>query len=168
MITQGQLRDYARLWQGQSARSASEARSRGLKTAFICHSHQDRDLVLGLVAVLHRAGWVVYVDWLDATLPDRPNRETARRIKDRIRDANYFLFLATAASCTSRWCPWEIGYADGVKPIEAIMIIPTQDSRGYTHGNEYLDLYRRIDHAANGDIAAWGPGETSGVYVRNL
>jgi hypothetical protein len=44
---------------------------------------------------------------------------------------------------SSRWCPWELGYADGVKTHERIIMIPTQD--GYaSYGSEYLDLYTYI------------------------
>ncbi len=168
MFSQGQLLAEARGWRDQSARSAAEARARGQRTAFLCHSHKDQTLVLGLITLLHREGWHVYVDWLDASLPDRPNRETARKIKDRIRAADFFLFLATQNAMASRWCPWEIGFADGVKPIDTIFVIPTQDDRGHTHGNEYLDLYRRVEPASPNGIAAWRPGEINGVFVRQL
>lgn len=38
---------------------------------------------------------------------------TPATIKQKIRDLTSFLFLATPNSIASRWCPWEIGYADG-------------------------------------------------------
>ncbi|RYD60607.1 MAG: toll/interleukin-1 receptor domain-containing protein [Verrucomicrobiaceae bacterium] len=145
----------------------SEAKSRGFQTAFLCHSHDDRSLVVGVVTLLHEAGWNVYVDWMDASMPSRPNRTTASKIKTKIVDCNYFLFLATKNSMDSRWCPWEIGYADGKKPIDDILIIPTSD--GYTsHGSEYLDLYRRIDLSTLNDLIVVNPGASSGEYLRNL
>ena len=45
--------------------------------------------------------------------------------KRRIELADFFLFLATRNSMSSRWYPWEIGYADGAKPIDTILVIPT-------------------------------------------
>src|SRR5262245_27456812 len=126
------------------ARTLNAARALNLKTAFLCHSHRDTELAQGLVALLLEAGWRVYVDWQDTEMPDTPNRETAKRIQQRIVELDYFLFLATSNSMSSRWCPWEIGYADGKKHIDRILVVPTRDGVK-THGNEYMQLYRRID-----------------------
>jgi len=150
------------------ARSLQEAHALHLKTVFLCHSHRDSDFVTGLVTLLREAGWRIYVDWADASMPDRPNRETAARIKQRIVSTHYFLFLATSNSMASRWCPWEIGYADGKKPIDAILICPTTDGMT-THGSEYLDLYRRVDVSTALQLAVWQPGDThNGILVSSL
>lgn len=148
-------------------RSLSEAKTARLKTAFLCHSHRDADLAKGLVNMLAEAGWRIYVDWADVEMPDTPNRETAKRIQQKIIELDWFLFLATANSMSSRWCPWEIGYADGKKAIDQIFIVPTQDG-AKTHGNEYLQLYRRIDLAASGQLATWRPGETQAFALSGL
>lgn len=146
----------------------SEARRRGLPTAFLCHSHKDRDLVQGLVNLLAEDGWNIYVDWADDEMPDRPTRETAARIQAKISESKFLLFLATANSMTSRWCPWEIGYANGVKAIDQILIIPTTDNSGKWHGNEYLQLYRKIDIANSGRFGVWHPGQDKGVELKSL
>ena len=91
------------------ADSMTDARRRGVRTAFLCHSHKDAQLAEGLVALLAQHGWRLYVDWKDAEMPERPNRETAERIQARIVECNYFLFLATGNSTQSRWCPWDAG-----------------------------------------------------------
>lgn len=149
-------------------RSLNEARKSGAKTAFLCHSHDDANLAKGLVQLLSDAGWDVYIDWQDAAMPDAPNQETAQRIKQKIIDLEYFLFLATPKSMASRWCPWEIGYADGKKQLDRILIVPTADG-SQTHGNEYLQLYRRVDLSDKNELAVWQPGQnTNGVFVRNL
>jgi hypothetical protein len=104
---------------------------------------------------------------MDGSMPSKPNRVTADKIKKRIRDLDYFLFLATSNSMDSRWCPWEIGYADPHKYPEKLLIIPTRE--GYsTHGSEYLELYRRIDLRRDGSLAAIDPGYTVGTELRNL
>lgn len=139
----------------------SEARARGLQTVFLCHSHLDELLAQGVVTLLEEGGWHVYVDWADASMPANPSSETATRIKQRIIDMNYFLFLATSASMSSRWCPWEIGYADGKKQIDKILMLPTVDSIG-THGSEYLALYRRIELSNTNELGVWQPGQSSG------
>ena len=150
-------------------KSLSEARAAGYQTAFLSHSHVDRELAKGLARRLEEAGWRVYVDWEDSTMPSSPNRETAAKIKTKIIEHYWFLFLATQNSMTSRWCPWEIGYADGKKPIDRIIIIPTRDDAGSTHGNEYLQLYRRLDVSDRGALAVWQPGMMhDGEFVENL
>jgi hypothetical protein len=148
-------------------KSLSEARIARVKTAFLCHSHRDADLAKGLVNMLAEAGWRIYVDWADVEMPDTPNRETAKRIQQKIVELDWFLFLATANSMASRWCPWEIGYADGKKPIDQIFIIPTQDGQK-THGNEYLQLYRRIDLTTAGNLGTWRPGEWQPISLSSL
>lgn len=114
------------------------------------------------------AGCSVYIDCIDQEMPERPNRETAARIKAKIVENDYFMFLATETSMRSRWCPWEIGYADGVKKVDNIIITPT--STGYsTHGSEYFDLYRRLVIADDGELAIFDPGKNSnGQYARAL
>lgn len=149
-------------------RTVREARAIGLRTVFLCHSHQDNQLVHGVIALLNESGWRVYVDWADALMPETPNRETAARIEQKIVDLDYFLFLATPNSMASRWCPWEIGYADGKKLIDQILVLPTSDSAG-THGNEYLQLYRRIDMSKQDQLAVWQPGDSNnGVLISRL
>jgi len=151
-INQDEIRNSA----GYSTvrKSASEGRAQDKRTAFLCHSHLDADLAKGLQGYLARNGWEVYIDWEDATMPERPDRRTAEKIQSKIRDLEMFFFLATRNSMSSRWCPWEIGYADGVKR-DRILIIPTQDSQGNTHGNEYLELYRHLDTAQSGGVGSF-------------
>lgn len=143
-------------------RTFQQAKSLGIKTAFLSHSHRDKELALNVETYLNNAGVQVYIDWLDETMPEKPNRETAQRIKERIKGTDIFLFLATVNSTTSRWCPWEIGYADGVKHIDQIVIIPTL-SAGSTYGNEYIDLYRRIDTTPQGTVGIWRPTFSTSV-----
>lgn len=143
-------------------KSLDETKRAGGKTAFLCHSHADRDLAIGVVNLLQQAGWDIYVDWADATMPETPNRQTAENIKGKIRSLNLFFFLATPNSVNSRWCPWEIGYADGTKVIDSILIIQTQDGGGRFYGNEYLQLYRRLDRDQLGQLKYYEPGAVTG------
>lgn len=163
-----QLRAAARRSILETAGTLDEAERLGLRTAFLCHSHHDVELVEGLVNLLAEQGLDLYVDWRDHTLPPRPDRRTAAAIRRRILDADLFLFLATPRSRRSRWCPWEIGYADAVKGRDEMFVIPTVDDEGVNRGNEYLDLYRKIDWAKGGDVRAWRPGVRAGVQLAAL
>jgi hypothetical protein len=147
----------------------TEARLGSAQTGFLCHSHADAELAKGITKILNENGWSIYVDWEDTAMPDKPTRETANRIQKKIVELTWFLFLATQNSMTSRWCPWEIGYADGKKQLNRIIIIPTMDNSGAFHGNEYLQLYRSLDEVKAGGVAVWDAGaSTGGVFVRNL
>jgi hypothetical protein len=168
MIDQSLIRAYAgRTEFRKSELIVEEARRAGKQTAFLSHSHKDADLAKGLQGFLQAQGWSVYIDWEDASMPSKPNRKTAQNIKDRIKRLDWFLFLATANSASSRWCPWEIGYADGVKHIDKIVIVPTRDSLGYNHGNEYLDLYRHVDAAQAGGFGLFRP-DNLGMLLENV
>lgn len=143
----------------------SQVRAGLQKTAFLCHSHRDSALAEGLQALLAEQGLTLYIDWQDATMPPQPTRETAVRLQQRIKASDWFLYLATANAMASRWCPWELGYADGQKPLDRIAIVPTFDGTT-THGNEYLQLYRRVDVSNAGELL-WVPaGSSQGQYIR--
>ncbi|MBF8275622.1 MAG: hypothetical protein HW390_695 [Candidatus Brocadiaceae bacterium] len=135
------------------------------KSAFLCHSHKDEALVKGMLVLFQEAGVDLYIDWNDHTMPDAPNAETARKIQEKIRRCDLFLFLATANSKASRWCPWEIGYADSSK--KGIYIIPTSDGSD-TYGNEYLELYAKIDEGSDNTkrgLAVFEAGKSNGQWL---
>jgi len=167
------LRDAAtRSYRTVIAKSLYEARSQNKQTAFLCHSHKDEELAKGLQVLLAEDGWEVYIDWQDNEMPETPNKETATKIKNKITQTDWFLFLATPNSTSSRWCPWDIGYADSEKQNSKIMIIPTSDQSGRWYGNEYLQLYRRIDVGTSKlrkpGYAVYEPDSTSGTWVQSL
>lgn len=141
---------------------------RGTKKAFLCHSHADAEYVKGFIQLLKQENINLYVDWQDSAMPQVTNRETALKIQQKIKDLDYFFFLATPNSVKSRWCPWEIGYADGVKSYESIFIIPTQDINGIFYGNEYLDLYQKVDRSNQGVLSFWKPFEQYGRFLSSL
>ncbi|HBC3930626.1 TPA: toll/interleukin-1 receptor domain-containing protein [Vibrio parahaemolyticus] len=155
------------------AKSLNEALAKNQQTAFLCHSHKDHDLAKGLQILMKENGWDLYIDWEDSEMPSTPNKETANIIKKKIKTTDWFLFLATGNSTQSRWCPWEIGFADSAKGYEKILIVPTADDSGNWYGNEYLQLYKRMDEGSNTltgkfGYAVFDAGTSSGTWVENL
>jgi len=135
------------------------------KTAFLCHSHNDLQLVKGLIVLFKEAGVELYIDWQDTSMPNSPNATTAKKIQLKIRESDLFIFLATENSKNSRWCPWEIGFADS--SAKKIYIIPTHDTNNY-YGNEYLELYPRIDEGSSetkSGLALFKPGNDKGSWL---
>lgn len=154
------------------SKSLSEARIKKQQTAFLCHSHLDQELAIGLQVLMAEDGWNIYIDWQDNAMPEKPSKETAKRIKNKITETQWFIFLATRNSVNSKWCPWEIGYADSKKAENSILIVPTSDQSGQWYGNEYLQLYRRIDVGSSQfkktGFAVYDPGSQSGTWVQYL
>lgn len=114
-------------------------------TIFLSHSHKDKALALGFKNLLAQFGIYIYIDWEDSELPDTPSRKTAEGIKNKIKELDLFILLATNNSLSSRWCPWEIGIADSYKGYENMLIVPVIPDGGDFEGNEYLQLYKRVE-----------------------
>ena len=169
-ISQSTLRSKAESYSRYSIKYAFESYNFSKKkSAFLCHSHKDEELVKGLLVIFEEAGLDLYVDWQDHSMPETPNGDTARKIQEKIKSSDVFLFLATVNSKASRWCPWEIGFADSSQ--KGIYIIPTADGYG-TYGNEYLELYSHIDagtYKIDGRLGYFmsKPGELTGYAISN-
>lgn len=113
---------------------------------FLSHSHTDKDVVEQAVVFFRTLGINVYVDWMDETMPERPNGETALLIKQKIQENDKFVLLGTNAAIASKWCNWEVGIADTFKqPRKKLVILPLADNSRNWDGNEYLQVYGRIE-----------------------
>ena len=132
---------------------------------FLSHSHKDRLLVQGLINHFAHFGISIYVDWQDSNMPRVTSRETAKNIKEKIDELDYFFILATQNAMVSRWVPWEIGIADSKKQIDKIVLIPVRDQGGYFYGNEYLQLYQTIELSTNNILAVFPPAEMRGTSL---
>jgi len=137
-------------------------------TIFLSHSHLDKVLIIGFIQELEESGINVYVDWNDIEIPDRTNRTTAIRIKERIKQNDLFMIFATENALKSRWVPWEIGVADQAKPYNKIFVIPViRDNIEYS-GNEYLQLYNEISISDTNYFAAFNPKQTKGILLKSV
>ena len=117
----------------------------GKNTIFLSHSHQDADMIVAAINFLLTLGASVYVDWLDSSMPKTTSGETATKIKAKIVECDRFVVLLSENSRDSKWVPWELGFADGVKEIQHIAIFPIRRNQ-YTYdsafqGLEYMTLY---------------------------
>jgi len=125
------------------ARAAAINASSAEVSIFLSHSHKDKDLVQPAIAFLRSHGVSVYVDWMDEGMPDVVSGETAKRIKEKIGQQKKFLLMVTENSKDSRWVPWELGFADPVKGMNHIAILPISDGGQFTQ-NEYMSIYPKI------------------------
>lgn len=115
-----------------------------LRYVFLSHSNLDSEMAKGFVNRVRSLGINVYFDLYDSSLPQPPNADTASKLRNRISNAAHFILLATKNSVMlSRWCPWELGCADGFHV--PISIAQTKDEEGKEWGAEYLQLYSSIE-----------------------
>ena len=113
---------------------------------FLSHAHTDKFLVEQAVAFLRLLNTGVYVDWMDETMSEKPNGVTAQKIKSKIISNDKFIFLATNSAVISKWCNWEVGIGDVYKlQYDKICLLPLADNSGHWTGNEYLQVYPRIE-----------------------
>lgn len=125
-------------------KEASENFSERAQYVFLSHSNLDSDLAKGFVNKARSLGIKVYFDLYDSTLTLPPSGDTAEKLRTRIKYSAHFILLATKNSVTvSRWCPWELGCADGFHV--PISIAQTIDAAGNEWGAEYLQLYHSIE-----------------------
>lgn len=114
--------------------------SRKEKYIFLSHSNQDSDLAKGFVNQAHELGINVYFDLYDSTLTLPPSSDTAMKLRNRIQAAAHFILLATKNSVAgSRWCPWELGCADGFHvPISMRKLAMSQGGNGGRNTFNYI------------------------------
>lgn len=117
-------------------------------SVFLSHKHDETEIIEQAIALFKKLGINVYVDWLDLEMPKNTNGTTAKKIKERIRQCDKFVLLATEQAIQSKWCNWELGYGDSQKYFKHIAVMPITNSEGGTFsGSEYLAIYPIITSA---------------------
>ena len=151
ILTKSRLSRIADSKAGYTQKSVilSEARSYRSKTMaktsiFLSHSHHDSAYVQDVVVLLRKMGVEVYIDWMDDNMPKETSGTTATLLKQKIKENDKFVFLATNKSIESKWCNWEIGFGDAYKYINKIALFPLADDNVEWKGNEYLQIYPYI------------------------
>ncbi len=146
--TESQIRSLSRLAKSVGGLLKEAVKSASGKYVFLSHSHLDRDLLGGLITLINSFEATVYLDHEDDELPAVPSLETAALLRERIDNCPRFILAASQNIRSSRWTPWEIGLADGLKGFLKIAIFPLiPDGAKYTGvEQEYLDTYPRIEH----------------------
>ena len=115
---------------------------------FISHSYKDKDLINALYYIFESCGYTVFIDWKNDELKDRDSvtKEVANKLKQYMKNCRGLLYVATNNSTDSKWCPWELGFVDGLKDRVAILPILNNDVNEY-RGQEYLGIYPYVVYA---------------------
>ena len=138
---------------------------------FISHKHDDLEDLKNLLAFLENNYNVkVYIDSKDPTMPKTTSAKTGATIKERIKQCDKFILLATNGAIESKWCNWELGFGDAHKYLDHIALLPLK-SKGSTDGNykgsEYMDLYPYIVYCDGTEHYNTGALVKKGYYIYN-
>ena len=113
---------------------------------FVSYSSKDSEYLPYILKILTNHGAKPYVDKGDDRLPNPPSFETAKILKDTIKNSKKMVVFVTTNSKDSNWIPWELGLGDGSKSNYEIAIFPSVEKSYETEWleQEYLGLYNRI------------------------
>lgn len=113
---------------------------------FLSHSYIDKEKIASVKHYLELLGLSVYIDWIDDSqlVRNSVTKETAERIKTRMKKCKSLIYIFSDNSNLSKWMPWELGYFDGVKGRIAVLPITRFSNNNTFKGTEYLGLYPYI------------------------
>ena len=170
ILTFNEIKNYEKqiLLSESSERFLKRYESSEYKNVFLSHSSEDIDKIPGIIKFLEQFGASVYIDKIDKELPKITNRETAEILKNRIITISKFIVFVTPNSKESKWIPWELGLADGMKDTKNIAILPAAQYESETQWTEmeYLGIYPKIMNY-NGNWVVYYPYNNEVIYLRN-
>lgn len=113
---------------------------------FLSHSYIDKEKIASVKYYLELLGLSVYIDWIDdkQLVRNRVTKETANRIKTRMKKCKSLVYVFSDNSNLSKWMPWELGCFDGIKGRIAVLPIAKFSDNNTYNGTEYLGLYPYI------------------------
>ena len=171
IFEQGTFNTYSRIDLSESRSSVLRYTQFGSRktTVFISHKHDDLDDLKGVIGFLQRTYNVnVYIDSQDPSMPRITSAETAFNIRERIKQCDKFILLATNGAIESKWCNWELGYGDAKKYKDHIALLPLkpQNTADIAYkGSEYMSIYPYITHCDSPETNEYGRLIQPGYYV---
>lgn len=118
---------------------------------FLSHSYRDKDTILALKEFIEKAGYSVYIDWIEDPQLNRKRvtRDSVELIRSRMLYCRSLIYMFTPNSEDSKWMPWELGFMDGLKEKKVAILqlnnTPGDDNTVSYSGREYLEIYFTVD-----------------------
>lgn len=123
-------------------------------SVFLSHKHTERSLMLKIKTLLEHLGISVYIDWLDEGMTSSTSGRTAQILKQKIKEHDKFILVATDGAIASKWCNWELGLGDAEKFYkDKIALFPIRQENRNWSGAEYLQIYPTIEYLTSYEIA---------------
>lgn len=172
IFEQGSFHSYSQIRLDESMAPIIEYSQFGEKktTVFISHKHDDLEDLKDVLGFFQQTyGVKVYIDSQDSSMPKVTSAKTALNIKERIKQCDKFILLATNGAIESKWCNWELGYGDAHKYKTHIALFPMKPegtSDTSYKGSEYMDIYPYISYYDGTETYTNGKPIPRGYYVR--
>lgn len=116
-------------------------------SVFLSHKHSEIAQLKRVAFLLEQLNPLIYVDWLDSSMPQTTCGKTAENIKEKIKKYDKFILVATEGAINSKWCNWELGFGDAHKyASEKIALFPIRNDGYDWSGSEYLEIYPVIGY----------------------
>jgi hypothetical protein len=141
---------------------------------FLSHLSTDEDFLAIVEYLLRQHGGVPHMSATDKCLSPTASAEAVKKLRATIDGLPRFIVFVTPQSTTSKWIPWEIGLANGLKKDSEIALWPSAPA---DVGEEwvaagYLGIYRRIIYTRtnqdpNPRWMVFNPLENRGVRLRD-
>jgi hypothetical protein len=122
--------------------SVNESKKSTSFDIFLSHSHEDKEYIRGLYLELTKQGYSVYVDWIvdNELKPSQVTKNTVEVLRKRLKQSKSLVYATSKNALSSKWMPWELGFADGDKGRCAILPITDYESSDFK-GLEFLSVY---------------------------
>ena len=110
---------------------------------FLSYNHKDITIAKFVYNILkNNHGLSVYVDYNDRSFNRNiVDKKTAQTLCNRLNACKSLIYVHSSNSKNSKWCPWEIGLASGLKDFKCAIIPCVNESDSEYDKQEYLTLY---------------------------
>lgn len=110
---------------------------------FLSYNHKDLKLAQFVYNILkNKHGLSVYIDFNDPSFSRKiVDKKTAQTLCARLNSCKALVYIHSPNSKNSKWCPWEVGLASGLKDFKCAIIPCVDESDSEYVKQEYLTLY---------------------------
>lgn len=105
-------------------------------TVFLSHKHDELAQLKQVANLLEQINSLVYVDWLDPSMPTYTCGKTADNIKKKIKQYDKFILVATDAAIASKWCNWRLDMAMHKSMTQKKLPFSLLNKMNILHGKE--------------------------------
>ena len=133
---------------------------------FLSYCYTDKEYAIKIVNLIEKHGYSVYIDLRDPKLSRSSiDKATVKRISSIMNRCKSLVYVHTASSTMSKWCPWELGYMSGKKNFRCATILLTNDKEDFPR-QEYLDIYPYLDYGKDNkqQLQIWVNDLNSNAY----
>lgn len=116
------------------------------KKVFLSYNFKDCEIAKKVAVLFVLNNYDSFLDWNDPKLRNRSEitENMIKRIKERIKENEIFVYIVTNGQKNSKWMPWELGLAEGMKKeVYILPIIESKNKKNYD-GQEYINVHNHI------------------------